>query len=137
MNRFIPTGGVKYPAEGFPTERGCLQMWVRADFYGTDDVRRWLFHDAMDRFKIFKYHNGHLYFQMRTDNGGFHAHAPITWEPGEWHHVACVGDNINSGRDDGHLRLSIDGRLEASASGSQSATSRPSSWTHTTPLTWR
>ncbi|HUS80991.1 MAG TPA: LamG-like jellyroll fold domain-containing protein, partial [Armatimonadota bacterium] len=111
------TGGVKYPSEGFPLEQGCLQMWVRADFDGTDEVRRWFFDDANDRFKVFKYTNGELYFQLRTEDGGVHAHTRITWQPGEWHHIACTWRNINSGLDDAVIRLYIDGALAATAGG--------------------
>lgn len=103
------TGGVSYPSEGFPIDRGCLQMWVRSGFMGNDNVRRWFFCDAHQRFKVFKYHNGHFYFQVRADEKGCHAHAPVNWAPGEWHHVACLWDNINSGREDATLRLAIDG----------------------------
>ena len=105
------TGGVSYSSQGFPIDRGCLQMWVRSGFMGNDDVRRWFFCDMHQRFKVFKYHNGHLYFQVRADERGHHAHAPVNWEPGEWHHVACLWDNINSGRDDATLRLAIDGSV--------------------------
>jgi len=103
------TGGVSYPSDGFPIDRGCLQMWVRSGFMGNDKVRRWFFCDSHQRFKVFKYHNGHFYFQVRADEKGCHAHAPVNWEPGEWHHVACLWDNINSGRNDATLRLAIDG----------------------------
>lgn len=111
------TGGVSYPAAGFPLECGCLQMWVRADFEGTDDVRRWFFCDSNMRFKLFKYYNGNLYFQLRTDEGGFHADVPIAWMPGEWYHIACTWEHINSGQDDGTIRLYIDGAVEATATG--------------------
>ena len=110
-------GGVAYPSDGFPIERGGLQMWVKAGFTGTDDVRRWFFCDAHERFKVFKYTNGHLYFQVRADEGGRHAHAPINWEPGEWHHIACLWDHLNSGADDATLRLYVDGMMVAAFRG--------------------
>ncbi len=112
------TGGVSYPAGPmFPIEQGCLQMWVKAGFSGGDDVRRWFFCDSGDRFKVFKYGNGELYFQIRADDAGYHAHVPCDWEPGEWHHLACIWRNINSGEEDGQLALYIDGAFAAGASG--------------------
>ena len=73
----VPTsGGVSYPAADlFPVNEGALQMWVRAGFTGTDDIRRWFFADGRERFRVFKYTNGNLYFQINPSEGGAHAFA--------------------------------------------------------------
>lgn len=115
----IPTsGGISYPATDlFPVNEGALQMWIRAGFTGTDDIRRWFFADGRERFRVFKYTNGNLYFQINPSEGGAHAFARCDWEPGEWHHVACIWRNINSGAEDGQLALYIDGSFAAGTTG--------------------
>lgn len=112
------TGGVSYPAGSlFPVEQGALQMWVKAGFEGSDEVRRWFFCDSRQRFKVFKYTNGNFYFQISPAEGGTHAFVKCDWLPGEWHHVACIWRNINSGEDNGQLALYIDGSFAAGATG--------------------
>jgi len=103
----------RYAAEGnFNRNQGTIEMWIRPDWDAGDGKRHWLFTDDKGRFKIFKYANGNLYFQLQDDSKGYNCSTPCRWRAGEWHHVAAVWRNINSGKADAELALYVDGVLE-------------------------
>lgn len=101
----------------WPVPEGCAELWIQPRFRGGDKNHYWLLSDSQMRFRLFKYFNGRLYFQVRCDDRGVNCAAPCRWQPGEWHHVAIAWRNFNSGRDDGLMMLSVDGQLAATAAG--------------------
>ena len=111
-------GAVKLPlGDRWPVPEGCAELWIQPRFRGADKNRYWLLCDDQKRFRLFKYSNGRLYFQVRCDDRGVNCAATCRWQPGEWRHVAMAWRNFNSGRDDGLMMLFVDGQLVATTAG--------------------
>lgn len=111
-------GAVTLPiGECWPIREGCAEFWIRPQFSGGDNQNYWLLCDSLGKFRLFKYTNAQLYFQVQCDDRGVNCAGRCTWSPGEWHHVAVAWRNFNSGKDDGVMMLYSDGQLIATAAG--------------------
>jgi hypothetical protein len=116
--RVSDKGGAKFRLpEALSLKQGALQLWVKPSFGTRDAARHWLVCDSQARFKIFKHTDGNTYFQLRTDTGGVHAKATVSWIPDQWQHLGVTWTNLNSGTDNGLLQLWINGSVKATLTG--------------------